>query len=49
METDENIKLPQYFDELKDADRYYGEIIREKDRWVIKAEPQVTMMIKSFL
>lgn len=38
---------PQYFDELRDADRYYGEMIREKDRWIIKAEPQVTMMIKA--
>ena len=47
MEINKDIDLPQYFGELEDADRYYGEIMRRKDRWVIKAEPQVTMMIKA--
>ena len=45
--NNKEIELPQYFDDLKDSERYYGEIIREKDRWVIKAEPQVTLLIKS--
>ena len=39
-------ELPQYFDELKETKKYYGEIIRDKDKWIINAEPYVTEMIK---
>lgn len=34
--------LPQYFDDIREPERYFGELIREEKRWVIKAEPQVT-------
>lgn len=42
----EDIKLPQYFQEIEEPEKYYGEITRKEDRWVVNAEPQVTMLIK---